>query len=100
MNAVPGHKYDDGKLHGLALIPGEARIALAHVLAYGEKKYGAPSGWRTVENAVQRYTDAMDRHRLAMDMGEAVDAESGLPHLWHLLCNAAFLTALTVKAGE
>ena len=95
-----GEKFDTGKLHGLALIPGEARIALARVLDYGEKKYGAPSGWRTVPNAQSRYLDAMDRHRLAMDMGELVDDESGLPHLWHLLCNAAFLTALTMEAGE
>lgn len=96
-----GEKYDSGKLTGLHLIPGEARIALARVLEYGEKKYGAPSGWRVVPNGVARYTAALDRHRLAMDMGEEVDAESGLPHLWHLLCNAAFLVALTeAEKGE
>ena len=25
---------------------------------------------------------------------EWLDGESGLPHLWHVLCNAAFLVAL------
>lgn len=32
------------------------------------------------------------RHWLAyLDDPAGTDAESGLPHLWHLACNAAFL---------
>ena len=39
----------------------------------------------------QRYRDALYRHWLAYLRGEKYDLESGLPHLWHLACNAAFL---------
>ena len=40
----------------------------------------------------QRYRDAMYRHMLAyLDDPKGVDEESGLPHLWHLACNVAFL---------
>lgn len=88
-----GQKFDTGKLR-VSLIPAEARHAMAEVLTYGEKKYGKPSGWRCVPNAVERYTDARDRHILAMDLGETHDPESGLPHAWHALTNMAFLVAL------
>ena len=36
--------------------------------------------------------DALYRHWLNyLDDPKGVDEESGLPHLWHLACNAAFL---------
>ena len=41
----------------------------------------------------QRYVDAMFRHLLAFVADpDGRDEESGLPHLWHLECNAAFLS--------
>ena len=59
---------------------------------YGNAKYpeGGPDNWKQVEP--EWYRDALFRHLLAyLDDPEGVDAESGLPHLWHLACNAAFL---------
>lgn len=85
-----GVKHDVGKLR-LDLLPPEAVRALAEVLTMGAAKYG-PNNWRGV--SVERYEAAMLRHWLAWKEGEKTDAESGLPHLAHVLANAAFLVAL------
>ena len=89
-----GKKFDSGKLM-LDLIPPEATRALGEVLTYGAQKYGA-NNWRGVEAA--RYEAALQRHLLAWKEGEQLDAESGISHLKHVLCNAAFLVAL--EGGE
>ena len=62
---------------------------------YGNEKYHDPENWRQVEP--QRYQDALYRHWLAYLKGEKCDLESGLPHLWHLACNAAFLIEMEGK---
>lgn len=46
----------------------------------------------------QRYRDALYRHWLDYLKGEECDQESGLPHLWHLACNAAFL--IEMEGGQ
>ncbi len=82
-------KADNGKLK-LTLVPAEIIRDIAAVRMYGNNKYGDPENWRTVEP--ERYRDAMYRHLLAyIDNPFSVDEESGLPHLWHLACNVAFL---------
>lgn len=35
--------------------------------------------------------DSLLRHALKLAAGETHDAETGLPHSWHVACNAAFL---------
>ena len=85
-------KADAGKAQ-LSLVPRRIIWDIAAVRMYGNKKYHDPENWRTVEP--QRYRDAMFRHMLAyLDDPGGVDEESGLPHLWHLCCNAAFLCEL------
>ena len=84
-------KADEGKLQ-LTLVPSGIIRAIARIRMYGNAKYpeGGPDNWKQVEP--ERYWDALYRHLLAyLDDPEGVDAESGLPHLWHLACNAAFL---------
>lgn len=82
-------KADAGKAQ-LTLVPQRIIWDIAAVRAYGNHKYGDPENWKTVEP--QRYRDAAYRHLSAyVDDPEGVDAESGLPHLWHLACNIAFL---------
>lgn len=82
-------KADAGKAQ-LTLVPREIIRNIAEVREYGNRKYGDPENWRTV--SIQRYRDAAFRHWLAyLDDPVGVDAESGLPHLWHLACNIAFL---------
>lgn len=89
-----GLKYDAGKPR-LDLIPPEAVLALGYVLTYGAEKY-APNSWRGVEP--ERYVAALMRHLMAYQSGEKTDSESKLPHLWHVLTNAAFLVALDGEA--
>lgn len=82
-------KADAGKIMP-TLVPPALIEAVAAVRGYGCNKYGDPDNWRRV--APQRYRDALYRHWLAyLKNPEACDPESGLPHLWHLACNAAFL---------
>ena len=72
--------------------------AIAAIREYGCRKYpeGGKDNWKQVEP--QRYRDAMYRHLLAyIDDPGGVDAESGLPHLWHLACNVAFLCEMEKK---
>jgi deoxycytidylate deaminase len=66
--------------------------AINRVLQYGAKKY-KPNNWRNVDN-INRYWDALMRHCIAIEQGEDLDSESGLPHRDHALCNIAFLTEL------
>ena len=82
-------KADAGKLE-LDLVPRQIIRDIAAVRAYGTEKYHGPDNWKRVEK--RRYVNAMLRHTLAyLDDPDGVDEESGLPHLWHLACNVAFL---------
>ena len=82
-------KADIGKPR-LSLVPSQIIRDIARVREYGNDKYGDPENWKTVEP--ERYRDAAYRHLLAyIDNPAGVDEESGLPHLWHLACNIAFL---------
>lgn len=84
-------KSDAGKLRP-TLVPPSTIKAIAAVRQYGTDKYGDPDNWRKVE--VERYRDALYRHWLAYLSGEIVDPESGLPHMWHVMCNGAFIIEL------
>ena len=87
-------KADSGKAR-LSLVPPAIIYAIARIREYGCAKYpeGGLDNWRKVEP--ERYRDALYRHLLAyVSDPHGVDEESGLPHLWHLCCNAAFLCEL------
>lgn len=97
-------KADAGKPR-LSLVPPEIINDIARVREYGLQKYGESESWRRVEP--ERYRDAMFRHLLAYIADPAsLDEESGLPHLWHLACNVAFLcemekpTEIKIKKEE
>ena len=85
-------KSDDGKPK-CRLVPSEIVRCIAKVREYGMQKYGSAESWQKVE--VERYQDAMYRHLLAyIENPKGTDEESGLPHLWHIACNVAFLCEL------
>ena len=90
-------KADSGKTRP-TLVPTGLIEAVASVREYGCLKYKDPDNWKRVEP--QRYRDALYRHWLAYLKGEKLDAESGLPHLWHLACNAAFLIEMEGHDAE
>lgn len=92
-------KADAGKPQ-LTLVPRKIIWAIARVREYGCKKYpeGGVDNWRQVEK--ERYRDAMMRHMLQyLDDPDGVDEESGLPHLWHLATNCAFLCEMENRDG-
>lgn len=85
-------KSDGGKPRP-CLVPPEIIWAITYVREYGCKKYHDPENWKNIEP--ERYQNAAYRHFLAyLKDQNAKDEESGLPHLWHLACNIAFLIAL------
>lgn len=96
-------KADAGKLP-LTMVPRGILWAIAAIREYGNNKYKDPDNWKTVE--IGRYRDAAFRHFLAyLDDPTGNDEESGLPHLYHLACNVAFLcdmqeTNYVVKDGK
>ena len=87
-------KADAGKPRP-TLVPVSLIEAVTAVRMYGNEKYHDPENWRQVKP--QRYQDALYRHWLSYLKGEQCDPESGLPHLWHLACNAAFLIEMEGK---
>ena len=88
----PEPKADKGKTR-LTLVPLKAIWAIGKIRQYGvEVKYPETGvdGWRTISK--DRIRDAMFRHMLRyLADPQGMDDESGMPHLWHLLTNAAFL---------
>ena len=87
-------KADAGKLDP-TLVPLDLIWAVAAVRSYGNRKYpkGGRDNWKRVEP--ERYRAAAFRHFLAyLDDPYGMDEESGLPHLWHLATNIAFLCEL------
>jgi len=84
-----GIKHDQDKIR-FDLIPVEAIEALAKVLKMGAEKYG-DNNWRAGIKYHRVYRAA--QHHLQEFWGEHPDKddESSLPHLYHALCNIAFL---------
>ena len=82
-------KYDSGKPQ-FSLIDPKFMLEFAQVMTMGAEKYGADN-WKTIENAIPRYKDALHRHLNAFERGEMDDPESGQSHLAHVAANAMFL---------
>lgn len=93
-------KADAGKPR-LTLVPMQILFDIAAIREYGNKKYKDPDNWKKVEP--ERYREAAFRHFLRyIDEPASVDEESGLPHLWHLATNIAFLAQAMIQknAGQ
>jgi hypothetical protein len=87
-----GMKFDTDKPR-MDLLDANALEGLAKVLTFGAQKYAA-NNWR---NGIEysRLTAAILRHLMAIQRGEDIDPESGLPHVDHLGCCWMFLSNLT-----
>ena len=91
MDQIKGAKYDDRKPRP-SLVPVEAIEAIMQVREFGKAKYADAEDWRKVPR--EKWLDALLRHVLHIwDNPLAIDDESGLPALWHVITNAAFLCA-------
>jgi hypothetical protein len=89
----PEAKKYDGEKPRMDLLDPLALEGLAKVLTFGAQKY-APNNWRNGFN-YGRVIAAMYRHLMALQRGEDIDPESGLPHIDHLGCCWMFLSNLT-----
>lgn len=91
-----GVKFDQGKLR-MELLPPDALEALARILTDGAVKYNERN-WEKGMSWSRPYA-ALLRHLLAFWRGQDIDPESGHPHLWHVLCNAVFLTSYQIRSA-
>lgn len=72
------------------LLDWDALEGIAHVLTFGARKY-VSNNWRG-GISYSRIISSLLRHLAAIQRGEDVDPESGLPHIDHVGCNAMFLS--------
>lgn len=87
-----GAKFD-GMKPRYDLIPPSLLHAVAMVLTYGADKYEDRNWEKGIKYG--RVFGALSRHLWSWFVGEDIDPESGMPHLWHVACNIAFLIHFT-----
>lgn len=88
-----GVKYDNDKIR-YSLVPAYALQEVARNLTVALKKYPAANNWQMVDNAEERYMDALMRHLEAVRRGEVYDTDNIDPTLSHMSAvavNALFL---------
>lgn len=90
-STVSEARKDDAAKPRMDLIPPEALITMAAVLTHGAQRYGDRNWERGLDRG--RIVSALLRHLTAWMAGEDDDQDSGMPHSWHVLTNAAFLVA-------
>jgi hypothetical protein len=92
MDKITDGLKHDGDKPRLDLVPPEIIEAVGAVMTHGAEKYGEAS-YREVEP--KRYRAALMRHICKwLKNPHGKDEDSGLPHLWHIACNVAFLCEL------
>ena len=101
-----------GKLEGCCAIPATLALDLSNGLKSGLEKHSPTCGVRQIKaSGSWNWAKGMAwsvpfaclmRHLAAWQRGEEVDAESGLPHLAHAMCNLRMLTLFskTYKEGD
>lgn len=100
---MSSQKKDEGKppmWRGLLCYFPHALRGVAQVSQFGNEKYHEWGGWRRVENAQERYADALQRHLARYAEGDVLDLESGLPHLAHAAWNALAILELAYSANR
>jgi hypothetical protein len=88
-----GKKFDAGKAP-ISLIPTEYILGTAAVFNFGGQKYGLHNFRSGLAHS--RCLDAAMRHICAILAGEEIDAESGLPHVYHASCSLAMYDYMRV----
>lgn len=83
-------KFDTEK-EMVELVEPEFILGIAKILTLGAHKYSIDNWKQATDTDRMRIKGALLRHQLAYNMGELIDSESGLSHLYHVACNAMFL---------
>ena len=94
-----GLRYNQGKLP-VNLVPASLTKSVAEVLKYGASKYEDRNwekgmSWETV-------LGCLERHLLEVKdpTSNDLDEESGLPHIYHVACNAMMLIEYMITHPE
>lgn len=87
----PGLKHDQEKPR-MDLLDADFLEGVAQVLTFGARKYAAHN-WRGGIHCSRLIASAY-RHLGAINRGEDIDDESGLPHVYHLGCCVMFLASM------
>lgn len=95
-----GKKYDTGKpmVGTLCRIFPNALLAVGECIEFGTHKYPAVDNWQKVDDAFNRYQDAMMRHLLKHNIGKEKDEETNLLHLQHMVWNALAILELYIRS--
>ena len=92
--AVDGKGYksrmDDPTKLQPSLIPPTFIAGVTQVLMFGARKYARGNWMRGM--SFTDVIDAIKTHTLAIERGEDLDTDSGLPHIYHIGCGLAFLS--------
>ncbi len=91
-------KFDMDKVRFDLLDP-KFEEEVAQVLTFGASKYSANS-WQDIPDALPRYIAALRRHLNAIQQGEVIDPDSGLPHHAHASCNMMFISHFIREANK
>jgi hypothetical protein len=95
-------KYDVGKpalFRGVVEYFPRAINAVGEISTFGARKY-AWNGWESVEDGINRYSDAMVRHLFKEGAGERIDPDSGLLHAAHTAWGALARLELMLREQE
>lgn len=97
-----GVKYDDGKplVGTLCRIFPNALLEVGKCIEFGTHKYPEVDNWQRVDDAFNRYQDAMIRHLLKHNIGKELDEETGLYHLSHMAWNALAILELYIRSKD
>jgi len=89
-DATQGMRFNSGKPQlSYMLDASVAMNGMCQVFAFGADKYDR-NNWKN-GFPINEVMDSLLRHMQAVANGEILDAESGLPHVDHITCNAVFL---------
>lgn len=86
-------------MRGTQYIPQRVTEVVGRVFDFGARKH-APRGWLTIANYRVHFLAKMGRHATAYVGGQALDPESGEPHLAHLIADAMMLLDRDLLAVE
>jgi len=91
---TPAIKFDTRKVRH-DLLPPDAMEAVAMVLTYGAVKYADRNWEKGMKHS--RVLGAAKRHIMAVELGETIDEESGLPHIAQAIASLLFLLSYQIR---
>jgi len=93
-HSTPAIKFDTNKLRP-DLLPPDAMEAVTMVFTYGAVKYADRNWEKGMKHS--RVLGAAKRHLSAVELGENIDEESGLPHVAHAIASLLFLLSYQMR---